>query len=154
MKFPALPFLAVFCLAVGGCLTAAPRSQTSGFVVKNSSVPAITGAAQSVFSESGFTVSSVSYPDSITFDKPAGAWGNLLYGSAGVKPSTRAKLTMTPIPGTKNYRLSVSLKRVDNAGEAGFEEDQKMLGMWSSQFNPLLRKIVEQASGVGGGGVL
>jgi len=153
MKFPALLLAGVLAFGLGGCLTSSPSSN-SPYVVKNSSVPAITGAAQSVFAESGYTVSSVSYPDSISFDKPAGAWGRAMYSSAGVTTTIRAKLTMTPIPGTKNYRLSVHVKRVSNAGEAGFEEDQRMLGMWSSQFNPLLRKIVAQASGMGGNGVL
>lgn len=110
------------------------------------------GAARGVFAESGYTVSSVSYPDSMSFDKPSGAWGRLMYNSAGVSTTVRARLTMTQLPGTKNYRLGVRVQRVSNAGEAGFEEDQKMPGMWPGQFNPLLRKIVEQASGMGGGG--
>ncbi len=91
---------------------------------------------------------------SVGLDRETGlAWAGGYVGD-GVSTTIRAKLTMTPIPGTKNYRLSVHVKRVSNAGEAGFEEDQKMLGMWSSQFNPLLRKIVTQASGMGGNGVL
>jgi len=40
---------------------------------------------------------------------------------------------------------------VSDAGEAGFEDDTQMLGMWSGQFGPLLQQIRAQAAGAGPG---
>jgi len=38
---------------------------------------------------------------------------------------------------------------VTNAGQAGFEDSRKMLGLWSGEFMPLMRKISAEAGGAG-----
>lgn len=148
-----LPVVSLLCsILLGGCLTSSPSSGGIGsFTVENTNVNAILNAAQSVFSESGYTVSGSNYPQSVSFDKPAGAFGKLMYGSYGVTTTVRVTLSMIPLPGTNNYRLSTRVSRVSDAGEAGFEDDQRMLGLWSGEFKPLLRKIAAQAGGAGPG---
>ena len=117
--------------------------------VANSNPSAIISAAQTVFAGSGYTPSGSNFPQSVSFDKPAGAFGKIMYGSYGVTTTVRVKLSLIQIPGTNNYRLSTRVSRVSDAGEAGFEDDQRMLGVWSGEFKPLLRQIVTQASGAG-----
>ncbi len=119
--------------------------------VQNSNPSAIIAAAQSVFPESGYTISGSNFPQSVSFDRPAGTFGKLMYGSYGVTTTIRVTLNIDQIPGTGNYRLSTKVSRVSDAGQAGFEDSQKMLGLWSSQFKPLLAKIATQAGGAGPG---
>lgn len=146
------PFPASLLLAIvlTGCLTT-PVSSSGGITVQNTNPSAIIGAAQSVFAQSGYSVSAVHYPDSISFDKPAGKLGELMYGSYGETTTIRVKLSLTPIPGTNDYRLGSSVFRVSDAGEEGFEDSTKMLGVWSAEFKPLLREIQAQAAGAGPG---
>ena len=99
--------------------------------------------------ESGYTISGVDYPSTISFDKPAGKLGELMYGSYGTTTTVRVKLSLVPIPGTNDYWLKPSVFRVSDAGEAGFEDSTKMLGLWSGEFKPLLRQIQAQAAGAG-----
>lgn len=143
-----LPLFAVFIAAVlvSGCVVS-KVNPGGGFTATNTNVGAIMDAANAIFPQYGYTNSLTSYPDSISFDKPAGAFGKLLYGSYGVTTTMRAKLTITPV-GTNDYRLSVKFARVSDAGEAGFEEARHM-PLWSGEFNPILRQIVSQASGAG-----
>lgn len=74
-----------------------------------------------------------------------------MFGSYGRSTSFRVRLQISPIPGTKDFRVSPRVLRVNNAGEAGFESDTKMMGFWSSQFRPIMREISDQAAGVGPG---
>lgn len=143
-----LPLLAAIVSVVlaPGCV-ATKVDSGGGFTATNTNVNAIIDAANDVFPQYGYSIGPVSYPDSISFDKPAGAFGKLLYGSYGVTTTMRAKLVMTPV-GTNGYRLSAKLSRVSDAGEAGFEEARNM-PLWSGELNPILRQIVSKASGAG-----
>ncbi|HEY8899719.1 MAG TPA: hypothetical protein VIM61_04855 [Chthoniobacterales bacterium] len=141
----ALAFLLTGCLATPVANSGGPGSVT----VTNTNVNAIIDAANNVFPNYGYSVGPASYPDSVSYDKPAGAFGKLLYGSYGVTTTVRVKLVMTPLPGTNNFRLGTRVSRVSNAGEAGFEDSQKMLGLWSGEFGPILRQISSQAGGAG-----
>jgi len=148
-----LPFsaCAFALLLLSGCLTT-PSGAGGGMnsvLVSNTNVNAIIAAANDVFPLYGYTSSTMSYPDSASFDKPAGAFGKLLYGSYGTTTSMRAKLVMTPVPGTNNFQLTIRVSRVTNAGQAGFEDSRKMLGLWSGEFMPLMRKISAEAGGAG-----
>jgi len=149
-----LPFLfsCVIALSFSGCLTTpvADTGGSNGITVTNSNVPAITNAATSVFAQSGYTPGPGNYPDSISFEKPAGAFGNIMYGSYEQKQTIRAKVRITPIPGTNDYRLSTQVYTVGSAGEAGFEDSRKLL-FFNGEFKPLLRKVQVSASGVGPG---
>jgi len=140
-------------LLFAGCLTA-PVSDSggiSGTTVPNTNVTAIVSAAQDVFAQSGYSPGPMNYPTSISFDKSAGAFGQAMWGSFGQKASVRAKLRMTPVPGTNDYRLSVVVMNVSNAGQAGFEDSRKLIGPWAAEFRPLLQKIRAQAAGAGPG---
>jgi len=136
----------VVALFFAGCLTT-PVSQ-GGIQVTNSNVSAIIDAANTVFAQSGYSPGPANYPDSVSFDKPAGAFSNLMWGSYERKQTIRAKVRMTPIPGTNNFRLSAQASTVTSAGEAGFEDSRK-ISLFSGEFTPLLRQIAAQASGAG-----
>lgn len=117
--------------------------------VSNTNVDAIISSANGVFASSGYTSSGSNYPTSISFDKPAGNLGKLMYGSYGVTTTVRATLVMTPIPGTNDFRLSTKVTRVSDAGETGFEDSNATMSLWSGEFKPLLRKVAQQAGGAG-----
>ena len=36
-----------------------------------------------------------------------------------------------------------------DAGEAGFDDERPLIGLWSSEFGPLLRQVAAQAGGAG-----
>jgi hypothetical protein len=148
MKFP-LPAVLVCSFFFAGCLTTPVEKPGSAGWVPNSNPSAIISAAQSVFAEYGYTSGPANFPDSVSFDKPAGSFGKLMYGSYGVTTTIRATLVIVAVPGTNNYQLRTRVSRVSDAGQAGFEDDQKMLGMWSAQFKPLLEKISAQAANAG-----
>ena len=145
--------LLAITLALAGSLTT-PVNKSGGpgaITVPNTNINAIIAAAQSTFASYGYSLGPSDYPASISFDKPSGAFGNLMWGSYNTPVTIRAKLLMTPVPETNDFRLSVKVARVTDAGEAGFEDSTKMLSVWSGEFLPLLRKIQATAAGVGPG---
>lgn len=136
-----------------GCLTS-KVSNSGGLgsvTVPNTNVNAIIAAANGVFAQSGYSPGPTDYPDSVSFDKPSGGFGKLMYGSYGTTTTFRAKLRMVQIPGTSDYRLSTQMTRVTDAGDAGFEDSTQMMGVWSGEFGPLLQQIKTQAAGAGPG---
>jgi hypothetical protein len=148
-----LPISALCALAIllSGCLTA-PVSNSGGMgatTVPNTNVTALISSAQAVFAQYGYSPGPMSYPYSISFDKPSGGFGKLLYGSYGTTTTVRVKLTMLQLPGTNDYRLGTRVSRVTDAGEAGFEDSKKMVGLWSGEFGPILQKINAQAANAG-----
>jgi hypothetical protein len=147
------PFYLLLPFLLSGCLTSSTSHSggIGGTTVQNTNPTAIIAAAKTVFAQSGYSMSSIEYPDSISFDKPAGKLGELMYGSYGVTTTIRVKLSFVPIPGTSDYRIKPNVFRVSDAGEAGFEDSTKMLGLWSGEFKPLLRQIQSQAAGAGPG---
>ncbi|MEO6054143.1 MAG: hypothetical protein ABIP97_09040 [Chthoniobacterales bacterium] len=145
--------LLAMTLLFGGCLVT-PVAKTGGpgaITIMNTNPTAIISAAQNIFPNYGYTPGPVSYPDSISFDKPAGGFDKALYGSYGVSTSLRVRITMLQLQGTNNYRVSTRVLRVSDAGEVGFESSQKMLGLWSGQFGPLLKQVNAQAANAGQG---
>lgn len=146
-----LPLLAIVAL-LSGCLTApvADSGNPGAVTVPNTNPSAIVSAAQAVFPNYGYSTGPVNYPDSISFDKPSGAFGKILYGSYGTTTTVRVKLKMVQISSiTNDYRISTSVSRVTDAGEAGFESSTKMMGLWSAEFGPLLKQISAQAANAG-----
>lgn len=138
-------------LSLTGCLTT-PVGQSGGpgsITAQNTNPSALVDAAGDIFPRYGYTVGPVNFPNSISFDKPAGNFDKLLYGSYGVTTSVRVKMVMTPIPGSNDYRLSTKVYRVNDAGQAGFEDSTKMMSLWSGEFKPILRQIAAQAGGAG-----
>ena len=149
-----LPFLATafFAFFLSGCLVQ-PVSQSGGMgsvTVSNSTPDAIISALQQVFPEYGYTLHSVHYPTSVTFDQGSSKIANVLWGSYGQPQTLRVHVNIIPIPGGSNYRLSPKVYTVTSAGEAGFESKRPLVGLWNSQFSPLLKRVSTQASGSGG----
>lgn len=147
MKF--VPIL--FCLLLSGCLTT-PVSNSGGLgalTIQNTNVNAIIGAAESVFPNYGYRQGPADYPAWIAFDKSGGAFGNIMWGSYGRPVSIRARLVMTPIGGTNDYRVAVRVSRVLNEGESGFEDDRRISGLFAGEFRPILRQIQAGAAGAG-----
>lgn len=149
-KVKSLSLISLATILLASCMTT-PVSQSGGgdaFTVINSNPYAIVSAAQSVFANRGYSAGPVSFPDSISLDKPSGTFGKIMYGGYHQITSMRCLVTITRIPGTGNYRLAAKASVVQNAWEAGFESDRPLL-IGSDQFKPLLRKIAAQASGAG-----
>ena len=142
--------LLVACIAVlflAGCL-ASPIASSGGIgavTVKNTSVDRVISAAQTVFAGRGYTLSDSDYPDSISFDKPAGAFGNAMWGNYGNPQSIRVKIKMVPIPMTSDIRLEPRVYSVGDAGEAGFDNERPLIGLWNEEFGPMLKQVASMA---------
>lgn len=130
-----------------GCLSS-PIASSGGIgavTVHDTNADVVTAAARNVFASRGYTLSGVDYPDSISFDKPAGAFGNAMWGSYGNPQTIRVRLAMVPIPGTDNIRLEPRVFSVSDAGEAGFDNGRPLLGIWNAEFGPMLKDIARKA---------
>lgn len=133
--------LAVLFLA--GCLSS-PIASSGGIgavTVKNTSVDRVISAAQTVFAGRGYTLSDSDYPESVSFDKPAGSFGNAMWGSYGDPQTIRVKIAMVPIPMTSDIRLEPRVYSVGDAGEAGFDSERPLIGLWNAEFGPMLKQI-------------
>ena len=117
--------------------------------VVNSNPNAITAAAQSVFPQYGYQLAASNFPYSIAFDKPSSRFANIMWGSYGNPQTVRVRVAIKQIPGTSNYRLVPKVFSVSSAGEAGFEDQRPVMGLWSGEFGPLLKQVAAQAGGVG-----
>lgn len=140
-------------LLLAGCLTA-PVSQKGGgnaVTVPDTNPQAIASAAQTVFARSGYTPGPSNLPTAISFDRPAGSFGHLMFGSYGRSTTFRVRLQIIALSGTKDFRIVPRVSRVGNARVAGFEDEVPMTGFWSNQFRPLLRGIKAEAAGAGSG---
>lgn len=134
-------------LLLSGCLTT-PVQKSGGLgsvTVHDTNATAVTAAAQSVFAAHGYTFAGSDFPNAVSFDKPAGAFGNAMWGSYGDPQSIRVKLLMRPIPGTDNLRLSTQVFTVGNAGVSGFDQARPLIGLWNAEFGPMLREIARRA---------
>jgi len=149
-SLPSVPLVLALCVVLGGCL-ATPVDKSGSVTSTNTNPSALVSAAQTVFANYGYTPGPGSFPDYISFQKPAGTFGKIMYGSYGTTTTIRVRMTMVQIPGTNNYRLGAKVSRVSDAGEAGFEDSTKMMGMWAGQFDPILKQVASQASGAGQG---
>ncbi len=144
-----MKFLAA-CLAVlflAGCLSS-PIASSGGIAavtVKNTSVHRVISAAQTVFSGRGYALSDSDYPDSISFIKPAGSFGNAMWGSYGNPQTIRVKIVLVPIPMTSDIRLEPRVYSVGDAGEAGFESERPLIGLWNAEFGSMLKQIASLA---------
>ena len=138
------------CLAVlfiAGCLST-PIANSGGIgavTVKKTSVDRVISAAQTVFAGRGYTLSDSDYPDSISFDKPAGAFGNAMWGNYGNPQSIRVKIKMVPIPMTSDIRLEPRVYSVGDAGEAGFDNERPLVALWNAEFGPMLKQVASLA---------
>ena len=138
------------CLAVlfiAGCLST-PIANSGGIgavTVKNTSLDRVISAAQTVFAGRGYTLSDSDYPESISFDKPAGAFGNAMWGNYGNPQSIRVKIKMVPIPMTSDIRLEPRVYSVGDAGEAGFDNERPLVALWNAEFGPMLKQVASLA---------
>lgn len=144
--------LTLMLVLLSGCLVS-PVGRSGGIgatTVTDSNPSAIIAAATTAFTNAGYSVGVVNYPDSVEFDKRAGAFGQAMYGGWDNSASYRATLQITPLPETTNYRIGVRVSRVNEAGVAGFEDSVSMSGLWSAEFAPILQNIRREASNAGG----
>jgi hypothetical protein len=144
MKFFAASLAALF---LAGCLSS-PISSSGGIgavTVKNTSPNRVISAASTVFSGRGYTLSDSDYPSSISFDKPAGGFGNAMWGSYGNPQTIRVKIAMVPIPMTSDIRLEPRVYSVGDAGEAGFDSERPLIGFWNAEFGPMLKQVASLA---------
>lgn len=154
LKFasPAGSFALILLLA--GCL-ASPVATSGGpgsLTVPNTNPNAIASAARRVFAEYGYSPARGQFPSWIAFERPAGVAGSIAFGGPMRTTSFRVRIEMIPIPGSNDFRLRTHVDRVNNANMAGFEDSTKMMGIWSGQFTPLLRKVRDQAANAGPAG--
>ncbi len=134
-------------LMVSGCLNA-PVQKSGGLgsvTVHDTNATAVMAAAQSVFAARGYTFAGSDFPDAVSFDKPAGAFGNAMWGSYGDPQTIRVKLHMRPVPGTDDMRLSTQVFTVGNAGVSGFDQERPLIGLWNAEFGPMLKEIARRA---------
>jgi hypothetical protein len=143
--------LALLAFLLSGCLTA-PVAQSGGIgsvTVTNSNPNAIIAATQNVFPNYGYNPSTSHYPTSVSYDKGSDRFARVMWGSYGDPQTIRVKVEIIPIPGSNDYRLSPKVYTVSDAGEAGFESKRPLLGLWNTEFAPLLMQVASQASGAG-----
>jgi hypothetical protein len=146
-RFFAFAALLIFSWSLAGCLSS-PISSSGGIgsvTVHDTNADAVTAAARDVFASRGYTLSGVDYPDSISFDKPAGSFGNVMWGNYGNPQTIRVRLAMVPIPGTDNIRLQPKVFSVSDAGEAGFDNARPLFGVWNAEFGPMMNDIARKA---------
>ena len=144
--------LALGYLLLAGCL-ATPVEKSGGLgsvTVTNSNPDAIIGAAQSIFPQYGYSPADGKYPTSASFIKNSNQIANVMWGSYGDPQTIRVTVMSIQIPGTNDYLVSPKIYTVSDAGEAGFESNRPLIGLWSSEFGPLLKKVAAKASGAGG----
>ena len=145
--------MALVALLLPGCLTN-PVEKSGGpgsVTVSNSNSAAIIAAAQRGFPQYGYSTTFGGEGNSGSFDKESNKVANVLWGSYGDPQTIRVKVKIVQIPGTNNYRISPKVYTVSNRGEAGFESKRALIGLWGSEFGPLLKKVADQASGANGG---
>jgi len=146
-----ISLLGAVALLMSGCLVS-PVSQSGGMgsvTVVNSNPNAIVAAAQAVFPQAGYQLATSNFPYSIAFDKPSSRFANIMWGSYGNPQTVRVRVNINQIPGTNNYRLAPKVFSVSSAGEAGFEDQRPVMGLWSGEFGPLLKQVAAQAGGAG-----
>ncbi len=139
-------------LSFAGCLTTtvANSGGPGSVTVPNSNWVSISAAANAAFAQHGYTPAPSGSMDTLAFDKPAGAFGELMYGSYGQSTTYRVQVQIVQIPGTNDYRLIPKVSRVSDAGSAGFESKTRMAGFWAGQFGPILRQVAQQAGNANG----
>ncbi len=149
----ALTALAVtaLLLPLTGCFVSQTASSggMGSVTVSDTNRATIIEAAQAVFPSYGYEPGPANFPESISFDKSAGAVGQIAYGSYGETTTLRVTLTLTPIPGTNDVRMSPTVYSVSDAGQAGFEDPTRRSQLFALEFKPILEKIRARSAGVG-----
>ncbi len=143
--------LGALAFALAGCLVS-PVERSGGIgsvTVSNSNPSAIITSAQNIFVRSGYRMTQVRFPHSVTFEKPSGQFANMMWGSFSRPQTVRAKLQIGEIPGTADFRISVRLFSVTSAGVRGFEDARQISGLWAMEFRPMLGRIARQADNAG-----
>ena len=143
--------LAGVCWALAGCL-ASPVKRSGGpgsVTIPDTNPRAITAAARQVFARYGYAPGPSGFPRWISFERAAGRTGEIIFGGPFGDTAFRVRLDMIPIPGTRDIRVLPTVRRVSNAGRAGFERETGMLRMWSAQFGSALRDIRDLAAHAG-----
>jgi hypothetical protein len=148
--FSWMGMLGMLALLSGCMATPVERSGGPGSVtIANSNPFAIASAAGAVFPRYGYTPGPGRFPDSISFERPAGRAGEAMFGSFNNRTTFRVRLRIVPIAGTPDFRVMPQVYRVSNAGQAGFEQQVPMMRSWSGQFSAILRDVRARAENSG-----
>lgn len=144
-------FLAGLCLLLAGCLASpVERSGSPGAVtIPDTNPRAITAAARQVFARYGYVPGPSGFPRWVSYERPAGRTGEIMFGGPFGDTAFRVRLDMVPIPGTRDIRVLPSVRRVSNAGRPGFQRETGMMRMWTTQFRSALRDIRDLAAHAG-----
>ena len=139
------------CILLAGCLVS-PVERSGGpgsTTITNTNVRAVANASRDAFARHGFRPGPSGLPQWISFERPAGRTGRLLYGPIG-NTAMRVRLTLVPIPGSNDIRVVPRVSSVRNAGRPGFEDETPMLiRSWAAQLRPVMREINAAASNAG-----
>lgn len=143
---------AAFCLLLAGCLVS-PVERSGGpgaITISNTNSRAVAAASRAAFARYGYRPAPSNMPHWIAFDRPAGRTGEIMFGGLQGDTTIRVRLALVPIPGTNDIRIMPSVRRVSNAGRAGFERETGMaLRSWSAQLRPVLLEVQAQAANAG-----
>jgi hypothetical protein len=138
-------------VGLSGCLTS-PVERSGGpgsITVPNSNPEAIRRAAIAIFPRYGYSPGPGSFPSSMSFQRPSGRTGEVMFGGFNQTTFFRVRIQIIPIAGTSDIRLTTQVYRVTNADQPGFARETAMFRSWSSQFQSILRKIRSQAEDAG-----
>lgn len=139
-------------LLLAGCLVSpVERSGAPGSItIPNTNPAAVASAARDVFARYGYRPGPSGMPRWISFERPAGRTGEILFGGPLGNTAIRVRLELAPIPGTGDIRVMPGVRSVRNAGRAGFENETPMLlRAWSAQLRPLMREIKSRSANAG-----
>lgn len=139
------------CLLMAGCLaTPVERSGGPGSItIPNTNVRAVANASRDAFARHGYRPGPSSFPTWISFERPAGRTGRLMYGPVG-STAVRVRLTLVPIPGGNDIRVVPRVSSVRHAGRPGFEDETPtLLRSWAAQLRPVLREVQAGAANAG-----
>ncbi len=139
------------CLLMAGCLVS-PVERSGGpgsITIPNTNVRAVANASRDAFARHGFRPGPSSLPAWISFERPAGRTGQIMFGPVG-NTAMRVRLTLVQIPGSHDIRVVPRVSSVRNAGRPGFEDETPMLlRSWAAQLRPVLREVKAGAANVG-----
>jgi len=143
-----LPVLSALAasLFLAGCLVT-PVSQSGGpgsVTVAQTTPDAIIAAAVAIFPNYGYSPSSTDYPNSTSFEKPAGGFANAAWGGFNAKTFIRVKVVIIPA-GNDTYVLRPQVYAVRDGGMEGFTDKQRLSVLWSSEFRPILEQVKARA---------
>lgn len=137
-------------LVLSGCLSYPTGQPGPGTVtVPNTNPRAIFNAAETTFSNAGFTRTASHFPHSITFEQRQGH-GRTMGASFDTRASSyRVILQVAQLPGTHDFRLMPRVDRADHRNVADLGRRSQIVRVWSGQFQSLVVRTQTRAANAG-----